>query len=147
MFNWTRKSLLFFHPDKYFTMNVRSKSKPQCSHIYSISSKTLEVNSELKDLSVLIDDNLKFSHHILEKVNKANQIMGLIRRSFTYMNQHNFILLFKSLVRPHLEYVNVTWSPILKKDIQLIENIERRATRVITVINHLSYQEHLEKLD
>ena len=73
--------------------------------------------------------------------------MGLIRRSFTYMNQHNFILLFKSLVRPHLEYVNVTWSPILKKDIQLIENIERRATRVITVINHLSYQEHLEKLD
>ena len=147
MFNWTRKSLLFFHPDKYFTMNVRSKSKPQCSHIYSISSKTLEVNSELKDLSVLIDDNLKFSHNILEKVNKANQIMGLIRRSFTYMNQHNFILLFKSLVRPHLEYVNVTWSPILKKDIQLIENIERRATRVITVINHLSYQEHLEKLD
>ena len=108
IFNWARNSLLFFHPDKCFTMNVRSKSKPQCDHIYSMNNKPLEVKSELKYPVVLIDDNLKFSHHISEKVNKANQIIGLICRSFMYMDQHNFILLFKSLVRPHLEYANVT---------------------------------------
>ena len=51
--------------------------------------------------------------------------MGLICRSFTYMDQHNFILLFKSLVRPHVEYPNVIWSPILKKDIQLTEYVKK----------------------
>ena len=102
MFNWTRNSLPHFRPAKCFTMIVRSKSKPQCNHIYSMNNKPLEVKLELKVLRVLIDDNLRFSHHISEKVNKANQIMGLMRRSFTYMDQYNFILLFKSLVRLHL---------------------------------------------
>ena len=91
IFNWTRNSLLFFHPDKCFTMNIRSKSKPKCNHIYSMNNKPLDVKSEHKDLGVITDDNLKFSYHISEKVNKANQIMVLIRRSFMYMHQHNFI--------------------------------------------------------
>ena len=64
--------------------------------------------------------------------------MGLMCRSFTYLDQHIFILLFKSLVKPHQEYANVTWSPILKK-IQLIENVQRRATKYIPVTNGLSY--------
>ena len=72
MLNWTRYSLPFFHPDKCFTMNVRSKSKPQCNHGYSMNNKPLDVKFELKNQGVLIDDNLKFSHHISEKVNIAN---------------------------------------------------------------------------
>ena len=71
--------------------------------------------------------------------------MTLISRSFTYMDQHNFIFLFKCFVRPQLEYANVIWSPILKKDIQLIENVQQRATTYIPLINHFSYQESLEK--
>ena len=73
--------------------------------------------------------------------------MALISRSFTYMNQHNFIFLFKCFVRLQLEYANVIWSPILKKDIQLIENVQQRATTYIPLINHFSYQERLEKLN
>ena len=73
--------------------------------------------------------------------------MGLIQRSFTYMDQHNFIFLIRSLVRPHLKYADAIWSPILKKDIQLIEKVQRRTTRYIPVNNQRSYQEHLEKLD
>ena len=57
-----------------------------------MNNKPPEVKSELKDLGVLIDDNLKFSHHISEKVNNVNQITGLICRSFKNMDQHNFIL-------------------------------------------------------
>ena len=92
IFIWTRNSLLFFHPDKCFTMNIRSKLKPQCNHIYSLSNKFLEVKSELKDLGVLINHNLQFSYHISGKVDRANQIMGLICRIVTYMDEHNFVL-------------------------------------------------------
>ena len=54
MFNWTRNSLLFFHIDKCFKMNVRFKSKPQCDLIYIMNNKPLEVKCKLKDLGVLI---------------------------------------------------------------------------------------------
>ena len=89
----------------------------------------------MKDLGILIDEHLK--------VNKANQIMGLI----VHLDMYNFNLLYKSLVRPHLEYGNIIWSPFLKSDINLLENIQRRAIRFIPNINKLSYHERLEKLD
>ena len=63
-----------------------------------------------------------------------------------YLNKHNFNLLYKNLVRPHLAYGNVVWSPFLKSDITLIENVQRRATRYVPDINKLKYQERLEVL-
>ena len=73
--------------------------------------------------------------------------MGLIRRSFNHLDATNFKLLYKSLVRPHVEYANIICSPYLKKDINLIESMQRRATRYIPGINKLSYSERLKKLD
>ena len=98
-------------------------------------------------MGILIDEYLKFSNHIAKKVNKANQIMGLVRRTFVHLDTYNFNLLYKSLVRPHLEYGNIIWSSFLKSDINLLENTQRRATRFIPNINKLSYHERLEKLD
>ena len=112
-----------------------------------MNNRILEYKSELKDLDILIDEHLKFSNHIAEKVNKANQIMGLIRRTFVHLDTYTFNLLYKSLVTPHLEYGNITWSPFLKSNINLLENTQRRATRFIPNINKLSYHERLEKLD
>ena len=64
-----------------------------------------------------------------------------------YLDKHNFNLLYKSLVRPHLEYQNVVWSPFLKSDNTLTENVQRRATRYVPIINKLEYQERLEALN
>ena len=88
-----------------------------------MNNKDLESKSEIKSLGIMVDENLRFSNHIIDKVNKANQIMGIIRSSMVYRNRHNFNLLYTSLVRPHLEYGNVVWSPFLKSDITLIENV------------------------
>ena len=67
--------------------------------------------TKLKDLCVIVDNHLTFSNHTAEKVNKSNQIMGLIRRTFVFLEKHNFNLLYKSLVRPHIEYGNIVWLP------------------------------------
>ena len=77
-----------------------------------MNNKDLEKKSEIKDLGIIVDENLRFSNHIIDKVNKANQIMGIVRRTMVYLNRHNFNLLYMSLVRPHLEYENVVWSPL-----------------------------------
>ena len=58
-----------------------------------------------------------------------------------------FSLLYKSLLRPHIEYASPCWSPTLKVDIHNIEKIQRRATRLVPSISHLSYEERLRKLD
>lgn len=70
-----------------------------------------------KDQGVNVDKDLKFSKHAELASNKANRLMGMIKRSFTYIEKEMFICLFKSMVRPHLEYDNVVWSPWYKKDI------------------------------
>ena len=62
------------------------------------------------------------------------------------MDNKTFILLFKSLVRPILEYGAVIWSPYLKRQSRLIENIQRRATKLLPDLAHLSYQERLQIL-
>ena len=86
-----------------------------------------------KDLGVVTDNKPKFSCHINEKVNKANRIMGVIRRSFKSLDLSSFAKLFKCLVRPHLEYVAPVWNPHLKKDITTLENVQRRATKQVGI--------------
>ena len=72
--------------------------------------------------------------------------MGLIRRSFTYLDESTFLQLYKSLVRPHLEYANSVWSPYKKKHITAIENVQRRATKLLPGMKDLSYEDRLRKL-
>ena len=99
-----------------------------------------------KDIGVKFDENLKFDKHIADIVGKANQRLGLIRRSFEFMDKKMFLLLYKALVRPILEYATVIWSPWLKKDIVAIEGVQRRATKLVKDIKDLSYEERLREL-
>lgn len=70
-----------------------------------------------KSIVVVIDSNLSLSDHLGEKVNKANRIMGIIRREFVYLDMEMFKTFYTVIVRPHLEYANQiwchTWSKIL----------------------------------
>ena len=101
---------------------------------------------EEKDLGIIIDNKLNFQNHINKQVNKANQKLGLINRSFKYMDKDMFLQLFKSLVRPHLEYGSTVWSVANNKEAMIIENVQRRATRLIKEIQHLSYGNRLKHL-
>ena len=76
-----------------------------------------EINqvTDEKDLEILIDDKLKFQQHINQQTKKANQRLGMIKRSFIYMDKEMFLTLFKSIARPHLEYDSNVWSVIYKK--------------------------------
>ena len=107
--------------------------------------KVQKVKTE-KDLGVTFDQNLKFTDHINNKVNKANRNVGLIFRTFTFMDKDMFLSIYKSVVRPHLEYASSVWSPMFKKDKILIENVQRRATRLVKCLKHLSYEDRLKTL-
>ena len=72
---------------------------------------------------------------------------GIIKRSFTYINKVMFLQLYKALVRPHLEYANVIWNPQYKRQSQMIEKVQRRATKVLSKIKEFSYEERLRALN
>jgi hypothetical protein len=72
-----------------------------------------------------------------QQINKANSIMGLIRRTYTYLDEQSFKYLFQALLRPHLEYAAAVWSPYKSSDIENIENVQRRATKLIPSLKNL----------
>ena len=81
----------------------------------------------------------------LHTASKGNQMFGLIRRNITYKGKKLIIPLYKAIVRPHLEYCIQAWRPYRKKDIDTLERIQRRATKMIPELRDLSYEERLKE--
>ena len=90
---WTKTWLLRFNADKCHVLTLGKFENILRTHRYKIGEVELEHVSDEKDLGVLIDEDLSFEEHISTKVRKANQIMGLIRRSFTYLDEKSFVKL------------------------------------------------------
>lgn len=102
---------------------------------------------EEKDLGVTFDNALKFRRHISNICNKANRMVGLVRRSFKFLNGNTFLRLYKALIRPHLEYACSVWNPLLIEDRDKLERVQRRATKLVPSIADRSYSDRLQALD
>ncbi|XP_076055284.1 uncharacterized protein LOC143033681 [Oratosquilla oratoria] len=77
---------------------------------------------------------------------KANSRLGIIKRNFTYMDREILLPLYKALVRPILDYASQCWSPYLVKDIKLLEQVQRRATKLVPECSELPYEERCKFL-
>jgi len=106
----------------------------------------LERSNKVRDLAVIVDSKLSFSDHITEKVNKVYSILGIIKRNFQHVDKDAFVLLYKALVRSHLEYANKVWSPYKQYLIEEVEKVQKRTTKLIHGCKHLPYAEILKYL-
>ena len=143
---WSEKWLLKFNPDKCKVMHIGHNLAT--SYTMKEGNKTVELNSttEEKDLGVLITRDLKFHEQCVQSVKKAQSVLGMVKRHFKVIDKDDFTALYKTYIRPHLEYCIQAWSPHLKKDIECLERIQRRATKLVKGLRRKTYEERLKVL-
>ena len=141
--NWINRNLLKLNVKK---CTIVSYGRDIQSHQYKIGDINLERSESIKDLGVLFDGKLNFENHVKEKVKKANSMLGIIKRNFDKMPPETSVMLYKSLVRSQMEYAGAVWSPHHKKTMELLENVQKRATRAFCRNKKLSYEERLRHL-
>ena len=104
--------------------SVENKTKK--SFIYRLNNKPLKEENEQKDLGIIVSNDLKPRKHVLGVWTKGNRISGLIKRCFTKLDKNKISTLYKSIVRPILEYGYVVWSPWTVQDKHTLEREQRR---------------------
>jgi hypothetical protein len=140
---WSSTWQMPFNIDKCKVIHYGGNNQ---NYDYTLNDQPLTPDNTEKDLGVLFDKELKFTHHISQIVSKANSRLGLIKSMFQNLDSSILLPLYKSLVRPLLEYCVSVWNPTLKMNINEIEKVQRRATKLIKEIKHLDYPSRLKYL-
>lgn len=138
---WAKEWAMVFNQAKCKVMHL-GHNNPR--YAYTMDGVTLSETEEERDLGVMIDSSLKPSTQCEIAAKKANQILGLITRSFHYRTKSTLVPLFKTLVRPKLEFAAAAWNPWLEKDIECLEKVQRRLIRMISNVKGSTYEEKLK---
>ena len=125
--------------------------KCKCIHIghgnmneeYKMGDAVLGRTAQGKDLGVTFSADMKVSEQCGIAASKGNKIIGPIRRTITYKEKQLIVPLYKAIVRPHLDYCVQAWRPYRKKDIDKLERIQRRATKIIPDVRDFNYESRL----
>ena len=140
---WANVWGMEFHPKKCKLLHF-GRNNPGYS--YHLGGHSILTYDEEKDLGVHITNDLRWDAHIAASIKKANQMIGMIRRTFCYMDIDMFNSLYKTFVRPMLEYAPQIWNPHLSRNIEALEKVQRRATKMVPELKDLPYDQRLVAL-
>ena len=104
IYDWSEKWCMKLNVAKCKVLTIKGRDENNFTYSFN-NLTTLEHVDHIKDLSVIIDSDLSFDLYIPEKVNKVFQMLGIINRNFVDIDEKTFLLLYKTMVRSHLEFL------------------------------------------
>jgi hypothetical protein len=152
---WSKQNNMKLHEDKFEL--IIHKANPSFALYelpFTIEQMTYEISSgkhlypiqTLKDLGVIVSDNLSWTPHINTIASRARSVAAWVLGVFKTRDRTTMLTLYKSLVRSHLEYCCPLWHPSKITDIQQLEGVQRTFTAKISGVQHLNYWERLKAL-
>ena len=145
---WAEIWQMDFNTKKCKIMHCGS-TNPQynyCMNGYAPAGTVLQVVEEEKDIGVIVSNSLKPAAQCAKAAKKANGILGQMARSFHYRDKKEWINLYKTYVRHHLEFSVQAWAPWYAKDQALLENVQKRAVNMVVGLRSTSYEGKLKEL-
>ncbi|GAB0185624.1 hypothetical protein GRJ2_001027700 [Grus japonensis] len=142
--------------ERWASVNLMKFNKAKCKilhigwgnpkHSYRLDGEWIESSPAEKNLGILVDEKVDMSRQCALAPQKANCVLGCIKRSVTSRLREMILPLYSALVRPHLDYCIQLWGPQYRRDMELLEQVQRRATKLIRGMEHLSYEDRLREL-
>lgn len=141
---WTDTWSMSLNPDKCTILHIGSNNlKLQ----YKLNSTELSKVEWQRDLGIIISSDLKWEKHINRIVKQANTTLYLSLKAFKDHSKNNVLKIYKSFIRPKLEYCHSLWSPYFVKDIECLERLQRKITRIPPEISDLPYKDRLTAMN
>ena len=140
--SWTVNWQLLLNTDKSEHFTIQS----QVSRDFHINNKVIPKVNEVRDLGVIISNNMKWDTYVSTIRSKSNSLTHIILRSFSPSNYQLLVKLYKIYVRPLLEYNTCTWFPYLKSNINAIESVQQTFTRKVCQRANIKYKDYNDRL-
>ena len=137
---WAAKWGMAFNASKCKVLHC-GRRNPR--HQYVMNRVEIGTTTEERDLGIWVTDTMKPSHQCAAAAKAANGALGLLLRSFHFRRKSNLVPLFKSFVRPRLEFGAGAWSPWTETDKKTLERVQERLIRSISDVRGASYEEKL----
>jgi len=140
---WAERNLMNFNKGKFEVLHL-GRTNPM--HQYLLVATQLESILAEKDLGITVDMKLKMRQQCAFAAKKASCILGCIRHCISRRSRKGILLFYSALVRPHLEYCAKLWAHQYEGDMDLLERVQQRATRMIQGLEHLSSKERVREM-